>query len=53
MTTTPSPVTIIGTPVAAYVRKVITVCEMKGCALSARPDHGLLGQRRIQRALAT
>jgi glutathione S-transferase len=43
MTTIPSPVTIIGTPVAAYVRKVITVCEMKGVPYRLDPIMAFVG----------
>jgi glutathione S-transferase len=37
MATSPAPATIIGAPVSPYVRKVLTVCEMKGIPYQVDP----------------
>ncbi len=43
MSMTPQPVTIIGSPVSPYVRKVLAVCEIKGVSYRLDPVVAFLG----------
>ena len=46
----PQPLTIIGSFVSPYVRKVLACMNLKGLDYRGRPDHALLRQRRIPSA---